>query len=68
MTGASAAWLPGKRQPALFENYFGLIEALLVFGLAIAFFLWQRHDLKKAREKTRAREEELKANREQADD
>ncbi|MEE4014887.1 hypothetical protein V1T76_22670 [Roseibium sp. FZY0029] len=52
----------------MFENYFGLIEALLVFGLAIAFFLWQRHDLKKARQKTRAREEELKANREQADD
>lgn len=42
----------------MFESYFGLIEALLVFGLAIAFFLWQRHDLKKARQKTRAREEQ----------
>jgi len=44
----------------LFEGYFGLIEALLVFGLAIAFYLWQRHDLKKAREKTRAKEERLR--------
>lgn len=34
---------------------------MLVFGLAVAFYLWQRHDLKKAREKTRAREERRKA-------
>lgn len=59
-TGGSAVLPPGRRRRALFENYFGLIEALLVFGLAIAFYLWQRHDLKRAREKTRAREEALK--------
>lgn len=41
----------------MFERYFGLIEALFVFGLAIAFYLWQRHDLRKARDETRAREE-----------
>jgi hypothetical protein len=52
----------------LFENYFGLIEALLVFGLAIAFYLWQRHDLKNAREKTRAREERRKAQHDSDDD
>lgn len=46
----------------MFETYFGLIEALFVFGLAIAFYLWQRHDLKKAREKTRA-EQALRAKR-----
>lgn len=51
----------------MFENYFGLIEALLVFGLAIAFYLWQRHDLKKAREKTRADEEARQAQARQDD-
>lgn len=55
--GASAVSRPTKRRQALFERYFGLIEALFVFGLAIAFYLWQRHDLRKARDETRAREE-----------
>ena len=47
----------------MFENYFGLIEAALVFGLAIGFYVWQRHDLKKAREKTRLREQQREAER-----
>ncbi|WP_156816240.1 hypothetical protein [Oceanibaculum indicum] len=38
------------------ETYFGLIEAGLVFGLAIAFYVWQRHDLKKAKREARERE------------
>jgi len=38
------------------EHYFGLIEAGLVFGLAIAFYLWQRHDLKREDRKARERE------------
>ena len=31
----------------MFENYFGLIEAAFVFGLAIAFYVWQMRDLRK---------------------
>ena len=38
------------------ETYFGLIEPGLVFGLAIAFYIWQRHDLKKAEREARERE------------
>lgn len=29
------------------ENYFGLIEAGLVFGLALVFYVWQRRDLRR---------------------
>ena len=29
----------------MFEHYFGLIEAVFVFGLAIAFYIWQKRDL-----------------------
>lgn len=36
------------------EHYFGLIEALFVFGLAIAFYVWQMRDLKKENAKARA--------------
>ena len=38
------------------EDYFGLIEVGLVFGLAIAFYVWQRRDLKKAEREARERE------------
>lgn len=31
----------------MLENYFGLIEALFVFSLAIAFYVWQMRDLRK---------------------
>ena len=31
----------------MIENYFGLIEACFVFGLALAFYIWQRHTLKR---------------------
>ena len=47
----------------MFESYFGLVEAALVFGLAIAFYVWQRNDLKKAQEKTRLREQKREADR-----
>ena len=40
----------------MFESYFGLIEAIFVFALAIAFYLWQRRDLRKARDAARAKE------------
>ena len=40
------------------ENYFGLIEVGLVFGLAVAFYIWQRRDLKKAERQAREREVE----------
>ena len=30
----------------MLENYFGLIEAAFVFGLAIAFYVWQMRDLR----------------------
>lgn len=36
-------------------HYAGLIELVLVFGLVIAFYVWQMRDLKKAKEE-RARE------------
>ncbi|MGL3608590.1 hypothetical protein ACSV9I_18900 [Rhizobium sp. G187] len=39
----------------MLENYFGLIEALFVFGLAVAFYVWQRADLKKENEKAKAK-------------
>ncbi|MFB2552390.1 hypothetical protein [Ensifer soli] len=29
----------------MYETYFGLIEALFVFGLALAFYIWQKRDL-----------------------
>jgi hypothetical protein len=38
----------------LLEHYFGLIEALFVFGLAVAFYMWQMRDLKKENAKARA--------------
>jgi hypothetical protein len=50
---------PGARQQHLPEDYFGLIEAGLVFGLAIAFYVWQRRDLKKAEREAREREARL---------
>jgi hypothetical protein len=37
----------------MLESYFGLIEAAFVFGLAVAFYLWQRRDLKRAEDKAR---------------
>jgi len=41
------------------SSYFGLVELVLVFGLAIAFYFWQMSSLKrdvKAREEREARE------------
>lgn len=43
----SVACNAGRRRPDLLENYFGLIEAAFVFGLAIAFYVWQKRDLRK---------------------
>ncbi len=31
----------------MIEEYFGLIEGGFVFSLAIAFYFWQRHTLKR---------------------
>ena len=39
------------------ENYFGLIEAVFVIGLAVAFYIWQMRDLTKENEKARRRAE-----------
>jgi hypothetical protein len=41
----------------LVEHYFGLIEALFVFGLAIAFYVWQMRDLRKENARAKARAE-----------
>jgi uncharacterized membrane protein len=41
----------------LFESYFGLIEAAFVFGLAIAFYVWQMRDLRRYREQDRKAKE-----------
>jgi hypothetical protein len=37
----------------LLESYFGLIEAVFVFGLAIAFYIWQKRDLRRYEEQDR---------------
>lgn len=45
----------------MLEKYFGLIEAGFVFSLALGFYLWQRHTLKRdiaARLEREAREKE----------
>lgn len=47
----------------MLENYFGLIEAVFVFSLAIAFYVWQRRDLNKYKredQERRAAEERQK--------
>ena len=55
-----------KRWQVLLENYFGIIEAIFVFSLAIAFYIWQMRDLKKEKAKAEARERD--AQRLQQDD
>lgn len=43
----------------MIEQWFGLIEAVFVFGLAITFYLWQSRSLKRdiaAREERERRE------------
>jgi hypothetical protein len=47
MIAGTAGWNAGRRRHDLLENYFGLIEAAFVFGLAIAFYVWQKRDLRK---------------------
>lgn len=42
----------------MLENYFGIIEAIFVFSLAIGFYVWQMRDLKKEKAKAEARERE----------
>jgi hypothetical protein len=38
------------------EQYFGIIEAVFVFGLALAFYFWQRRSLARAIAEREARE------------
>ena len=45
----------------MIERYFGLIEAVFVFGLALAFYLWQRHTLKRDMREREERERTNKA-------
>ena len=54
----------------MLENYFGIIEAIFVFSLAIAFYVWQMRDLKKEKLKAeaRAREAERDVHREATQD
>lgn len=40
----------------MLESYFGIIEAIFVFSLAIAFYVWQMRDLKKEKARAAARE------------
>ncbi len=42
----------------MLESYFGIIEAIFVFSLAIAFYVWQMRDLKKEKARAAARERE----------
>lgn len=39
----------------MLETYFGIIEAIFIFSLAIAFYIWQMRDLKKEKAKADAR-------------
>lgn len=38
----------------MLETYFGIIEAIFIFSLAIAFYIWQMRDFKKEKEKAKA--------------
>ena len=40
----------------MLEHYFGIIEAIFIFSLAIAFYVWQMRDLRKAKREAEARE------------
>lgn len=40
----------------MFAQYFGLIEAVFVFGLALAFYVWQMRSLKRDVRAREARE------------
>jgi predicted histidine transporter YuiF (NhaC family) len=51
----------------LFEEYFGLIEAGFVFGLAVAFYIWQRRDLRRYEKKDREETEMKHAKAENLD-
>ncbi len=46
------------------ERYFGIIEAAFVFGLAIAFYVWQKRSLAKAIAEREAKEREEAAGKE----
>lgn len=52
----------------MFESYFGLIEAGLVFGLAIAFYIWQRRDLRRYEQQDREAREAKRAQAAKPDD
>jgi hypothetical protein len=40
------------------QQYFGIIEAIFVFGLAIAFYVWQKRSLARDIAKREAKERE----------
>lgn len=44
----------------MLEHYFGIIEAIFIFSLALAFYVWQMRDLKKEKLKAEARAREAK--------
>lgn len=44
----------------MLEHYFGIIEAIFVFSLAIAFYVWQMRDLRKAKLEAEARERQAR--------
>ncbi|MDH4413386.1 MAG: hypothetical protein QE484_08775 [Rhizobium sp.] len=51
----------------MLENYFGIIEAIFVFSLAVAFYVWQMRDLKKEKTKAEARARETERRQEDDD-
>lgn len=42
----------------MLENYFGLIEGVFVFGLAVAFYVWQTRSVNRAIAERQRREAE----------
>ncbi len=49
----------------MLEHYFGIIEAIFVFSLTVAFYVWQMRDLKKEKRKAEARTREAEQRQDQ---
>ncbi len=60
MKGGPNARNGGRKQGALLEDYFGLIEAGFVFALAVGFYIWQRLDLRRYEQQDREKKKKTR--------
>jgi hypothetical protein len=44
------------------SQYFGIIEAVFVFSLALAFYVWQMRDLKREKQREEERRRQARGN------